>query len=82
MHIQEEGLLMEQCTQKHLNLMKDLENGADVMGLSDALLCRELEKTGHIMITKRQGVYLPKERLPYFGAILTAHGRKTLKETL
>ena len=67
-------------TQEQIKLLKDLEGGADIVGYLDALLCRQFEKSGHIQITRVQGNYAAEKRLPYFGAILTAAGRKLLKE--
>lgn len=73
---------------KHLDIMESIEQGATIYGYVEAKLLREvqkespeyihiidnLEELSNITDTSFDG----KEKLPYFGAILTEKGREFL----
>jgi hypothetical protein len=66
-------------TAAHKDAVLSVRNGADVSGYQIARLLREVEATHpeYISIGPLQmGPYDPVGKLPYFGAIATAKGKK------
>lgn len=64
------------------NAMREIQNGADVTGYSLACNLRDMESACPKLVTicEPMGYYEISERRPYFGAILTADGQKSLNE--
>jgi len=60
--------------------LADIREGADIISYVLAELLRKLESKypDLLTITKPMGEYSVKERLPYFGAILTQKGSEVL----
>ena len=70
-------------TKEHLEAMEAVREGADVTGYLLAKTLREVEGANpeYIWIGERAGDYPNmKEKLPYFGCILTDEGRAFLDE--
>lgn len=68
-------------TDKELAALRVISGGADVLSRSIAETLRGLEKRHPklLRITKRMGKYSVRERLPYFGAILTKDGERLIE---
>ncbi len=66
---------------KHFESMRQVAEGADVIGYGVASDLRDVQRLhpGYIVITARKHKYSVTERLPYFGAILTDAGKAALK---
>ena len=77
-------------SEKHIEVMEAVKEGATIYGYVDAKLLREVQKEkpeyisivdnldelAYITDTKFDG----KEQLPYFGAILTGKGKEFLQK--
>lgn len=77
-------------TDKHLEAMEFVINGATIWGYSEAKILREVQqfndKLIHILNIKELEKVVGYEfdgakQMPYFGAILTGAGRKFLDDT-
>lgn len=67
-------------TQEQIDALKIIVNGADIQSYSLARVLRSIEKSNptYITICKNQGTYGPRDRHPYFGAIITKAGQQFL----
>lgn len=74
-------------TKEHIELMADILDGADIYGLRDARMIREIKKHNpgwvEILSIEDMEKKLSREfdgtkRLPYFGAILTPEGERAM----
>lgn len=65
-----------QLTEEHYKEILAIRDGADIMGMWNAKILREVEKVepGFINIVDPQGEYDPAGKIPYFGAIATHAG--------
>ena len=70
---------MKKLTEEQRRIMTQIVDGADVYGYGEAMICRQLQRADLVRIVKAKNA--PKdgaEKQPYFGAKLTAAGRKLL----
>ena len=67
-----------ELTKEHVQLLAQIENGADILAPSEAKLLREVEAFNPKLldICQPMGNYGVMEKLPYFGAITTKEGMK------
>lgn len=65
-------------TQDHKDVLKEVENGADVWGRAEAVLLRECEKDGLVEICEAMADVPGEKRQPFFGCIITTKGKAAL----
>jgi hypothetical protein len=65
-------------TQAHKNVLKEVENGADVWGRREAILLRECAKAGLVEICDAMADPPGEQRQPFFGCIIKAKGKAAL----
>jgi len=72
---------MLSLTQEQVEVLKSIDGGADIFAHGAATLLRGLERThpGLLRIVEAQGKYCAIGPTPYFGAILTAAGRRACR---
>ncbi len=73
--------MKKKLSEEQIEALKQVVGGADVLGYSLAKTLREIERNAPelICICDRQSEYGVRDRLPYFGAIVTKKGLEYLK---
>jgi hypothetical protein len=72
-----------ELTAEHENALWAVRNGGDIFSLSTAMLLRDCQEEGLVTIGAAMGKYGDgTNREPYFGAMITAKGKKALKAAL
>jgi hypothetical protein len=71
-------------TQEELLLLMRIAEGADILGLHQAILLRDIKERHPelLIITEPQGNYKTTEKRPYFGAILTDIGTIAVADSM
>jgi len=64
---------------ERMELLARIGEGADIWGYTEAQQARQLEKLGLVRIVEPMADPPGNERQPYFGVVLTAAGRTTLR---
>jgi hypothetical protein len=70
----------KKLTKRHYDIMRGIARGADIWGLREAYICREIQAYNPDLIDIVDAMEQPPGecRQPYFGAILTDYGRTVL----